>query len=780
MLNCALGWLIGTLLAQGLPALPASGVPGIVTLIGGLALLVARRDPLRRRYWLVVAAAAFAFSVSVVRSADRLAEWLPETLEARPLHFTGSVVGLPAQEDYGLRFDVEVDPADRQQQGLPSRVRLTAYFKEQAPALLPHAGDRWQWTARLKRPHGTYNPSGFDAEAWLLQEGIGATGSVSLAHAQRLPDRCETAVCQLHALRERLRARLQSTLRGNAQSGLIIALALGDQNGISDADWQRYRLLGLIHLVSISGLHITLFAWLAMRAIQAIWRRNAWLASWRPAGQAAWIGGLIAATAYTLLSGCGIPALRTLVMLWATGVTILAGRGTRPSLLLAVALLAVLAYDPWAVWNVGFWLSFGAVALLVWQGGGRIGRIGRWREAVGAQSAMLVGMLPGMALFFGGTPLVAPLANAIAIPILSLGVTPLALGSLFWSPLAYPAAWLAALNDAILSPLTRFNTIWVLPTPTTVPLCLGLIGAIWWLAPRGIPGRTAAPLLLLPLIWPLQDRPAEGDLRATILDVGQGLAVHLQTAHHDLLFDAGPGKDPTRSAGARVVVPYLHGQGITRLDGLVISHNDLDHSGGAPAVIADIRVDWLLHSLPADQPLLHQVNRVQACQAGQRWNWDGVRFDVLWPTPQGAAASRNDNGHSCVIRVQASQQSLLLTADLEREQESTLLSMPSAPLRSTVLVVPHHGSKTSSGEDFLAAVAPKAAIFPVGYRNAYRHPHPTVWARYEGLDIPLYRTDRDGATVLRLENGSLKLDSWRQLSPRYWHAGHQRDAGPGS
>lgn len=525
--------------------------------------------------------------------------------------------------------------------------------------------------------------------------------------------------------------------------------------------------------MSISGLHVTLFAGLAYGLASLLWRRSARLPLRLPAQKAAAAAGLFAAFGYCLLAGFEVPAQRTLYMLGVVALALWSGRRIASSRVLALALLLVLLLDPWAVLAAGFWLSFGAVALLFYAGAGRIGR-GHWLANWGrAQWAVTLGMVPALLALFQQFSIVSPLANAVAIPVVSFVVTPLALAGMlpFSDPLLHLAAlvmsWLMAFLDGLAaSPWA----VWQQHAPPPWSTALALAGVAWLLLPRGFPARWLGLAACLPLVLVPPPRPAPGEARVTVLDVGQGLAVHVQTATRDLLYDTGPMFSPDANSGSRIVVPYLRARGVARLDALVVSHEDKDHAGGAESVLEAVAVERLVSSLPFEHGLSALPVVQEPCRDGDAWSWDGVRFEMLHPAAaQYAGPERRTNDFSCVLKVTAAGRAMLLTSDIEARSEAELLARHGDRLRADVTTVPHHGSRTSSTPEFVAAVGARTAIFPVGYRNRFGHPKEDVVERYRAAGAELRRTDAEGALTVRLESQGIAVAAERAERRRYWH-----------
>ena len=768
------------------------GLPWLAALIGAVVLLLVLRRhllkvetadreksaPAIRRFaapaLLIVAAASLGFAWAAALAQLRLADELPAALEGRDMELTGVVAGLPQALERGVRFEFDVEQAVA---GVPPRISLAWYRgrddadDEASPVVPVRAGERWRFTVRLKRPHGNLNPHGFDYEAWLFERGIRATGYVRPASAARIEAQVWRPGYAVEMLRETIRDRFRAVLPDAPYAGILIALAVGDQHAIDPGLWHRFSRTGITHLMSISGLHVTMLAGLAYALVNWLWRRSANLPLRLPAQHAAAMGGFLAAFLYCLLAGFAVPAQRTLYMLAVVVAARLSAREISGSRVLSLALLLVLLLDPWAVLAAGFWLSFGAVALLFHIGSGRLGPVHWLLEWGRAQWAVTLGMLPALLALFQQFSLVSPLANALAIPLVSLVVTPLALlGSLpLLDPLLFLAhavtAWMMIFIDWLAAlPLA----IWQQAAPPVWAVLLALAGGLWLLLPRGFPSRWLGVLAFLPLLTVLPPRPATGTAAITVLDVGQGLAIHVQTAGHDLLFDAGPAFSADADSGNRIIAPYLRAMGVRRLDAMVISHADKDHEGGAASVLAALPVALLKTSLPFEHALSAQPVPHEVCRDGDAWDWDGVRFEMLHP---GAAPlSRKTNDLSCVLRVTAGGKAMLLTSDIEAVSEAALLDRHRDRLSATVMTAPHHGSKTSSTPGFIDAVAARDVIFPVGYRNRFGHPKEDVVERYRQSGARLHRTDADGAVGVRLSAADIGFRHERAERRRYWHA----------
>jgi competence protein ComEC len=720
------------------------------------------------------------FFYAAWRADLRLADQLPAAWEGRDIQLTGVVAALPQFSERGVRFDFDVEQVSTPGAQVPRRIQLFWFNRageaeEEAlldPARL-HAGERWRLTVRLKRPHGTANPHGFDYEAHLLERGIRATGYIRKDPANfRLNQTVSRPGYLIERARDEIAQRMRRVLADMPYGGVLVALAIGDQGAIPQEQWRVFTRTGVNHLMSISGLHVTLFSGLVFGAAYWAWRRSARLTQRIPARKAALVAGVLGAAAYTLLTGFAVPAQRTLYMMLGAALATWSGRVGSPSRVLAFALGLVVLLDPWAVLAPGFWLSFAAVALILYVSSHRLGRRHWLGEAAVVQWAVTLGLIPLLLILFQQVSLVSPLANAVAIPLVSFVVVPLTLAGAFL-PLDFPLHLAHGVMSACMSGLGVLSelpaAVWQQHAPPLWAAAGAGVGIVWLLAPRGFPARWAGAVAVLPAFSVMPPAPSAGTLEATVLDVGQGLAVVLRTAGHAVLYDTGPRFGADVDSGGRIILPYLRAAGIGRLDGVIVSHQDNDHAGGAVSVLDATPVAWVLSSLPQGHPILDHAARSVRCVAGQGWEWDGVRFEVLHPTAANYAAGRKGNDRGCVLKASVGRQSLLIAADIEARAERELLAGHGDELRASVLVVPHHGSRTSSTNEFVAAVDPAWAVFTVGYRNRFGHPKPDVVARYVAQGSGLLRTDTAGA--IRFVFGGEGLSppqEYRKQNPRYW------------
>lgn len=732
---------------------------------------------------------------------------------------------------------------------------------------MPRAGERWRLPVRLKAPRGVANWHGFDAELLAFVKGIRASGYVRAAYGgaaaswERRPRRLQAGPMTGYgfaAWRERLRDDFRAALGESGRyGGVLMALALGERGDIADADWQVFADTGVSHLLAISGLHVSLVTGVVAALVGMLWRRACFrrfsLPLWWPAPKAAAVAGLFVAVAYGAVAGWGVPVRRAVGMVAILVVALLSGRFAAPSYVLAWALAVVVALDPWAVVTPGLWLSFGAVAALVLasrhreapagevarseagesadgavrtaltdgagdslgvQGGQGMPSSGvrRWRGALGvrlaqatrAQYAVTIGLVPLTLAWFGAVPLLGPLANAVAIPIMTLVVTPLALLSLLL-PVGL-AHWTLAVAHTVVGWLAAWLgtlaavpwAVWrapVSPLWAQVAAVVGVMLCLMPLAPQSWPtrfrwfrrfgARIAGFALMGPAVLASPARPAEGEFRVTMLDIGQGNAVVVETVTRTLLFDTGPPVGRRSDSGRRVIVPYLRATGVKRLDRMVVSHAHDDHFGGALSVLRAFPATQVFSSLPAGHKVRGAAQVHRTCLAGQHWTWDGVTFRFLHPDPSAlregwrgkhdkGGSQRGPNSVSCVLRVSNQRHSALLAADAEAPQERAMLLRSGAALvstvRSDILLAPHHGSSTSSTPAFVAAVSPRHVAFQTGYRNKFGHPKAPVVERYRAIGARLWQSVVHGGVRFSTAPDGIEVQAYREQYRRYWHA----------
>ncbi len=737
-MRAALGMLaVGLVSWRFLPELPS---PWVMLGLATLALLALYWRGLR-----LPALGVLGFCWACLCAHWALADWLAPARSGDTFWLEGQVIGLPERQDDVVRF--ELAQVQSRHTGLPSRLRLAWYH---GPPVM--AGERWRLAARLKRPHGLVNPASFDYEAWLLARHIGATGTVKAG--ERI-----AAAGALDGWRDRLCQRVRQ-VEAFGREGTLAALVVGDSSGLSRTDWQVLQDTGTVHLMVISGQHVSmlaglLFAWVLL-LVRCGWWPHAlpWLGS-------ACLLALLGTWLYGWLAGFEVPVQRacvmvSLVLCWRWRFVRL-GIG----LPLLSALVLVLLVDPLVSLQPGFWLSFGAVALLALLLAGRLGAWsfgqGLWR----VQWGMAVGLLPLLLALGLPVSVSGPLANLIAVPWVSVLIVPLALlGTLLLPLLGEWLLKLAGLFTAwlfeVLQCLSGWQAAWLPSGLGAVEWCLVGLGCVLLLLPAGVPVRALGLVLCLPLVFPERHLPAEGRAQVWVLDVGQGLSVLVRTREHALLYDAGP-RQGEFDIGERVVVPSLRALGVARLDYLLLSHADSDHAGGAEAVKRGLVVEQVISGEPGRLP---RPLAAQDCVSGMRWEWDQVRFQ-LWRHP----SPRNSNQMSCVLLVEALGERLLLTGDIDQAVERRLVA--DLPERVHWLLLAHHGSRSASSAAFLNAVGAPQALLSRGWLNAFNHPHPDVLRRLEQANMAVQDTAQQGA--LQIELGAFgTAQGWREQG-RFWN-----------
>ncbi|HWS78882.1 MAG TPA: DNA internalization-related competence protein ComEC/Rec2 [Thermomonas sp.] len=762
--------LVGVGACLSLPAL--SGWP-VLALVLVLGLLLSLRTGRVRLPGILL----FGFAFAGLHAAHALHLQVPASLEGKAHVLDGRIVELPVHEARRTRFEFVVDDDSRQPQALQGRRLRIAWYDEapQARALLV-AGSRWRLPVQLRVPQALRNPGGNDGEKQAMAARIAATGYVlEPALARRL-----APPGGIEGWRERTSARI-ATAVPSASSRFVRALALGDTRGLSDGDWSRLRAAGLTHLIAISGFHVGLVAGFFAVLAAAFWWLLPALCRPIPRPFAAGAGAVAGAFAYAAMTGFALPTLRTAVMIAALVAARCLRRRQRLADTLALGCIVLLLLDPLAVLGAGFWLSFAGVAWLLWclpadQGPRRWAML---HGFVAAQAVATLGLLPLTVMLFGQASFAGAVANLAAVPWWSLVVIPLALlgvladtlqagwGGLPWrlSAHAFDALWPAIARIAD-SPLAM---AW-LPEPRWFALPLALLAAFWLMLPRGMPGKPLALLLWLPLLYPARDLPKHGEAELVVIDVGQGLSVLVRTARHSLLYDMGPAERDGFDAGERAVVPALHALGVRELDAAVLSHGDNDHAGGWPAVARAFPVAASLAPNGSPAP------GISPCIAGQSWQWDGVRFRVLHPTPWFPYLG---NEASCVLRIETAHGSVLLAGDIGSVIESKLLGGDRKALRNEVVIVPHHGSAGSSSEAFIAATRARLALVSSGAGNRFGHPKPQVVKRWCESGAEVVDTARAGAVRVWLRRAGLRhpglqVDERRVSRPRLWAAARRR------
>jgi competence protein ComEC len=739
--------------------LPVAGLSVVL-----LALLIIKRQQASwaRSFWrrgLLLLAFASGMLWSLAQISDFMRS-LPAPVNAvQNCLITATIEGLPRPSAQAQQLLLRVNKAEGEAGAAGCMVQVGQRIRvgDYSPTPPDYRGGQvWQFNLRLKPPHGSANPGGFDYERWLFSQRIVATGSV---RGTPVPIAAVGKGFSAHlaAIRAQWRAKLLAVSQTQGVPdrgrGLLLGLTIGDSDFLSETDWETLLATGTNHLLAISGLHVGmvagLFAWLA----GGLWARTRWCEG-LPARQiAAWVA-VVAAWGYALVAGMSVPTERTALMITILLAGLLLGRPWRLFDLWLVALMGVLLLEPFSVLTAGFWLSFGAVLImLVWLSARP--NLTFWRDGLRLQIILTLALLPWAWWLFDRLAWSSLPANLLAVPLITFVITPLALLVMVFSVL-FPAGAHAVMGLINLLSQGLFGVLaWLeqnvpqsqVASPPTWSIGLAVLGIAWLLMPRTWPARYVGLVLCLPAVVYRPQALAPGEARSWVLDVGQGMAVVIQTARHTVLYDTGPAFGMS-DAGARTVLPALRALHVGRLDQIVISHAARDHAGGLPSVRAAFGAAPII----SGQPLSDIAT--QPCVDGATWAWDGVRFSTYQAKLSGAA-QRGDNNRSCVLRVQDAHGSLLLTGDLEAVAEQDLIRRHE--LTADWLYVPHHGSKTSSSPAFLAAVNPKMGLISAGALNPFGHPHPLVVARYQAAGIPLINTAGSGA----IEVGAGQVQGYR-------------------
>jgi len=825
----AIAFLSGILFVQQLANLPSYYLV-FVCLFVFVGFKPVRQIIQNHALLILLSGFVFGFSWALGHAHLMLSQRLLPQYEGVDLIIEGQVVSLPilasnlsstsvkkkAYKQFHqqrVRFDFKptkiISPANLVLKDFPEKIRLSWY----RPNAMIEAGQLWHFKVRLKRPYALMNPGGFDYEQHLFQKRIQARGYIRDKYNNQLV-KGYISSNYLRSTTLKLRQSILNKLSQQSDSSqhtenirkLSQALILGYRGGLETSQWQTFQRTGTIHLMAISGLHIGLVAGLVYLFVGLLWRLIGRGCLWLPAPQIAAIAALLAAVLYAVLAGFTIPTQRALIMLCVAMLHIVFQRTPMPaSKTISLALILVLLFDPLAVLAQGFWLSFLAVSVIIFMmrrpykgktnedflviadGSSNASLLtkrlqnflNRVMQFGRIQWALTIVMFPLVLYFYQSSSLVSPIANFIAIPIMSLVVVPLMflatiflylnenialaiftlidfIYGLLWRLLENLALWqYATIDNAIIS-------VWLL-----VPCYLAIL---LWLAIKGTPMRWLAVVLVLPIIFSSYKKLDQGEAIITVLDVGQGLSTVVQTRNHVLVIDTGPKYSQNFDMGRAVIVPYLRHLGRSSIDRLIISHGDNDHIGGFKSIAALLPISKVLTSIPNE--ISHEGLDISACHVGQNWQYDGVQFSILSPISSIEPENGHDkNNQSCVLKVVTRHGRVLITGDIERETESYLYhSMPSA-LAAEVLVVPHHGSNTSSLTGFIKAVSPDFAVFTVGYKNRYKLPNKRVIKRYQqSSHAKLLHTSETGALTFYLQaDKKLNPTKHRDLSKRYWH-----------
>lgn len=759
MLFFVLAFLSGDIFVQTFSSLP--GKAHVISFLLAF-ILIALNMHKYRFFMLIILGFSSGFAWTYWHASTVLSWQLPRQQEGRPQLITGYIAGIPVSSKLGTRFEFDL----LQDTKVAARIRLLWGNPKSAVRV----GDQWQFVARMKRIHGTQSPGAFDMEAWALQNGLRAAGYVIAGGKNKWLSHAWYRYT-IEQLRQQLQDRLMPVLPLSKTSHWLPALILGERNGIPQEDWQVLRNTGTNHLMAIAGLHIGILAGLSHALTAWLWRRSSRLPLWMPAMRAGACAALITALCYSALAGFSIPTQRACIMLAVFITALLGGRQINSWHAWALAVLCVLLLNPSSVLSESFWLSFGTIALIIYGMSGRLAPRGYWWKWGRVQWVIGLGLIPFSLLYYQQASLISFAANSIAIPWLGFFILPfclLAAVFIFFIPVL--SAFFLSVADKSLGMLwmvltwlsQRHFSIWEYSFTNYLWLVCVLTGFILLLAPAGMPGRLYSIIWLMPLLFVKPAKPVPGEIRLAVLDVGQGLAAVVQTASHVLVYDAGPKFADSADMGENIVLPYLRSIGAASIDMLVITHGDNDHIGGAAALYKSMSVLSALSSVPEKLP-----PGAQYCFAGTTWEWDGVRFSFLYPTRDNLHLT---NDSSCVLKIDNGAQQILLTGDIEKYAENDLLARVPGQLSASILIAPHHGSKTSGLPAFIAAVHPQYVLYPAGYRNRYHFPHLNVVRAYTKMNARQLTTAETGTIEISLQPGGTSIEArlYRQAHKRYW------------
>ena len=753
-------FFLGILLLYQLPVLPDGF--WAIGLLPLLVILVLK--PRLRPFVLFVC----GFLWALYRADIILDQQLPVSLEGVDLIVDGKVEGLPRQSFRRQQVIFKVESIEDFGQKRPASYRFKLSWYDDYSQMKP--GEDWSLTVRVKRPNGFMNPGGRDYEAGLFQQQINATGYVKTG--KKIEQSSPAILQKIHQWRGLIYHNLKSSQ--SDLNGIIPALGLGIREDINQDMWKVLTSTGTIHLTAISGLHIGLIAGMAFFIGRWLWTLPIVTLYWLPATKVGAIFSIIAAVIYAALAGFSIPTQRALIMVIVVMLCLLSNRQLSRFDIFSMALLSVLLFSPASIISIGFWLSFTAVAIIFYTMSGRTKTAGLWHASFKLHFILALGLSPLLLLFFGQNPLLGPLANIVAVPVIGLLITPLVLLTMLLLSVYKPAGdALIELTSTLIDSFWPFLE-WVAELPYTsmegvmpsnTVFILSLLGIAIVLMPRGLPGRFLGVIFFLPAILFQSDSPSHGEYEFTLLDVGQGLSAVIRTKEHTLIYDTGPKFNINFDTGKAVVLPYLKSKGVSQVDKIVISHGDNDHRGGYESIVSEIVIGDTITSVPEKL----SGNNIRHCYSGDKWEWDGVKFEILHPDKNYYQARKNGNDRSCVLKIDNGFRSILLTGDIEKAAEFVLVRDKNTNLNADILVAPHHGSKTSSTDTFISAVSPEYILFPVGYKNRFHFPNKIVINRYHQNNAKSFDTATHGAIHFYIGKQISTPDLYRQDHGHFWN-----------
>jgi len=688
---------------------------------------------------------------------------LKKEWEGKPLIAIGTISSLPRLATFGTQFEFHLEKLNTK--NVNTKIRLTW---PHTPHLTP--GDKWKLLVKLKRVHSVQSNGAYDYEAWAYQQGIRATGSVQPNALNQLMSSNKYTYFFMR-FRKMLQEKIMLYSPHTQTSPWLIALILGERNGISADDWQVLRNTGTNHLMAIGGLHLGMLASFAYFTVSYLWRRSTTLLLFFPAQKAAILAACLMAVVYGSLSGFSLPSQRAVIMFFVFTLMTLTDRKINPWFSWALALFFVLIMNPLTVLQDSFWLSFTTIALILYGMSHRLYSSGMWWKHGRVQWVIGIGLIPVSLALFQQCTLIAFIGNVIAIPWLTFTILPFCLLSVIFITSAPQFAsvflWMAdkSLSQLwiVLSWLSSFHfASWSLSLPSIYIVFL-MIACFIFLLPAGMPSRWLSVIWILPALFYQPSKPLLGEYWLSLLDVGQGLAVVVETKNHTMVYDAGPKYASASDMGENIVLPYLRNHQIKNIDLMVISHGDNDHIGGAKAILNAFPLTRIKTSVPEK---MHSL-LASDCHAGDSWQWDGVTFAFLYPINN---EINNGNDSSCVLMIDNGHYKALLPGDIEKQAEKNLLLNKPETLKADMMIAPHHGSKTSGMETFIAAVKPSIVLYATGYRNRYHFPHASVVESYAKIKAQAFNTVDSGTIQFKITNGGVVSppEEYRITNRKYW------------
>lgn len=753
----AITFLSGIMLLQNFSSLPSIKWAYTFFVTAFMGLLY---KPISR-YMKLPAIFIIGFSWCVIYAHWQSTWVLPADLEGKTIKITGFIADIPTPSEHRTSFLFSLNKIESENKILHVKGFLHLSWQDPKQQLI--VGDQWKFSAHLKKIHGTSNPGGFDYEAWSLQEGIRANGYIYHDEGKLLTSHWYHY--PLIRMRQWMYSKIKMAVPCSNTSSWIAALALGIRNEVTVEGWKILRNTGTNHLMAIAGLHIGFMCGFIYAVVNKVWRSMPILCLRFPAQHAGGLAAVLMAVIYSMLAGFSLPTQRACFMVVIFFLISLFRRQVVIWHVWSLTLISVLVFNPLNVLTESFWLSFGAVALIIFAMSGRLAPTGLWWKWGRIQWVLTFGLIPLSLWFFQEFSCVSILANLIAIPWVGFLIVPCIFLGMFVLLFSMKyGSWILMWADKLLIILWKFLTylsslswaVWYHTIPNLFMLLLACISVVVLLVPVGFPGRWFGLLGLMVIFLYQPLKPAFGEAWLTLLDVGQGLSTVIQTQNHIAVFDTGPHLSDEFDMGESVVTPFLHTLEAKKIDMMIISHADNDHSGGAQAVIHNFPVINIKTSSPA------LFSHADYCLQHQSWKWDGIDFTFLYPTKDQLGL---DNDSSCVLKISTPYHTILLPGDIEKLSEKYLVAQLKPELKVDILIAPHHGSKTSASKDFVKSVHPNIILFPVGYRNRYHFPNPKVINQYKEMGTEMYDSVNSGAILIKLTQDV-------HLVPIVYRAGH--------